>query len=196
MELIVEKQRIVRFEKDIGTVLILRVLGHIALLVAALKDQRAHLALSVGAHLEACAQRIDRLDAHTVESHALLESLGVVFAARIEHAHGLDELALRDAAAIVAHADTQIVVDIHLDAVALFHLKLVDRVVYHLFQQHIDAVFGQRSVAQTTDIHTRTGTHVLHIRQVADIVLGILHRRLQSILVFQLVFHHPSIFFL
>ena len=78
-----------------------------------------------------------------------------------------------DAAAIVAHAHTQIVHDIDLDAVARLHLELVYRVVYDFLEQYIDAVFGQIAVAQTTDIHTGTRAHVLHVREMAYIVVGI-----------------------
>ena len=38
---------------------------------------------------------------------------------------------------------------------------LVERIVEHLFQQHIDAVVGVRAVAQLADIHTGTATDVL-----------------------------------
>ena len=123
----------------------------------------AHLALSVGLHLEVRAQRIDRLHAHTVQSYALLESLGVVFSAGVEHAHGLHQLALRYAAAIVAHADTQVFVYRNLNALACVHLELVDAVVDYFLQKHVDAVLGKRAVAQPAYIHTRSGAHVLHV---------------------------------
>ena len=120
-------------------------------------------------------QRIDGLDTHTVQAHRLLESLRVVLTTSIQHTDGLDELALGDASSVVANGDTQVVVDIDFNAVACLHLELVDTVVYHLLQQYIDAVFGQRAVAQSADIHTRAGTDMFHIRQMADIVVRIFY---------------------
>ena len=72
-----------------------------------------------------------------------MKGLGVVLAARVEHAYGLYKLSLWNATAIVAHGDAQVVLHVYLYAVARIHLKLIDRVVYHLLEQHIYAVFGQ-----------------------------------------------------
>ena len=63
----------------------------------------------------------------------------------------------------------------YLYALAGVHLELVDRVVDYLLQKHIDAVLGQLTVAQATDIHTRTCTHMLHVGEVAYVVVGILN---------------------
>ena len=87
------------------------------------------------------AQGVDSLDAHAVEPHALFESLGVVFAARVEHAHGFGQLAQGDAAAIVAHGDVARRGEGDLDAFARSHLELVDAVVDGFFQEHVNAVF-------------------------------------------------------
>ena len=48
----------------------------------------------------------------------------------------------------------------------------------HLLQEHINTILRQVTIAQTTDVHTRTGTHMLHIAQVADIVICIFYRLL------------------
>ena len=117
------------------------------------------------------AQGVDGLHTDTVQTHGLLERLGVVLTTGIQHRYRLDHLALRDATAIVADGDTQVIVDGHLDTVACLHLELVDGVVDDLFQQHVDTIFGQRAVAQTTDIHTWTGTHMLHITQMTDVLV-------------------------
>ena len=120
-----------------------------------------------------CTQRIHCLHTHTVQAYTLLEGLAIILTAGVEHAHCLHQLALRDAAAIVAHADALVVGDVNLDALAGMHLKLVDRVVDDLLEQHIDTVVVLRAVAQLTDIHTGTQAHVLHITQVAYVVVGI-----------------------
>ena len=102
-----------------------------------------------------------------------MKRLRVVFAARVEHAHGLYQLSLRNAAAVVAHGYAQVVFQIHLDTLAGLHLKLVDRVVNHLFQQYVNAVFGLCSVAKSADVHTRARANVLHVRQVPDVIVGV-----------------------
>ena len=104
-----------------------------------------------------------------------MESLGIVLTSGVEHRHGLDQFALRNAAAVVAYSHLQVVVDVHLDAVSGVHLELVDGVVDHLLEQHIDAVFGQIAVAQPADVHARPGTHVLHVRQMPDVVVVVIY---------------------
>lgn len=138
----------------------------------------AHLSLAERLHLEMRAEGIDRLHTHTIQAHTLLEGLAVVLATSIEHTDSLDKLALRNASAIIAHADTKIVLDVDFESRSGAHLELVDGVVHHLFQEHIDAVFGQIAIAQTSDVHTWTGTYMLHIAQVADIVICIFYRLL------------------
>ena len=135
----------------------------------------AHLSLAERLHLEMRAEGIDRLHTHTIQAHTLLEGLAVVLATSIEHADSLDKLALRNASAIIAHADTKIVLDDDFESLAGANLELVDGVVHHLYQEHLDAVFGQIAIAQTSDVHTRTGTYMLHITQVPDVVISILY---------------------
>ena len=193
VETVVLEQRGVGFKEDVRSRLVLR--GHraVGLQHAALERHAAHLALAVAASLKTRAQGIHGFHADTVQSDRLLESLRVVLAARVEHADGLDELSLRYAAAIVAHADTQVVVDVHLDAAPGVHLELVDGVVDYLLQQHVDAVLGQLSVAQTADVHAWSGAHVLHVGEVPDVVVGIFNLLVLQCLVFFHVFsfsHH------
>ena len=164
---------VVGLEEDKSTGFIAAFRGFIGLQDAPFEGQCAHLALAIASHLEVRAQCVDGFHTDTVQADTLLESLRVVLTACIQHADGLDELSLRDAAAIVAHRHTQVVVDIDLDALAGIHLELVDGVVDDLLQQHINTVLGQRTVAQTTDIHTRARPDMLHVRQMAYVVVGI-----------------------
>ena len=142
--------------------------------VAALKLQCSYHTVAIRPHLEVGAQGVDRLHTHTVQSDALLERLRVVLASGVEHRYSLDELTLGYAAAVVAHRNTQTVVDIDFDATTGIHLELVDRVVDNLLEQHVDAVLRQVAVAQTSDVHTGTRTHMLHVGEVAYVVVGIL----------------------
>ena len=124
-------------------------------------------------------KEVDSLDTYTVHTDRLFECLRVIFAAGIELADGLNHLSLRYAAPIVAQPYGLVVNHINLDAVALVHAELVDGVVNGLFQQYVDAVIGVCSVAHLAYIHTRTGTYVIHIREVSDVILGIIHRCLR-----------------
>ena len=163
VERIAYEQCGVGFEEDIRAVLVSRVLGDVRLEVAALELERTHLSVAVRLHLEMCREGVHRLHANAVQTHTLLERLRVVLAAGVEHADSLYELTLRNATTIVAHRHTQAVVDVYFYALAGVHLELVDGVVDHLLQKHIDAVLRQLTVAQATDIHTRTSTHMLHV---------------------------------
>ena len=175
MELVVLEQGVVGLEEDIRTVLILCSLGLVAFHHTPLKGHRTHLSFTEAPHLKMGTQRIHRFHTHTVQTHTLLERLRVVLTTRIEYAHRLHEFSLRDATAIVAYGHTQVILDIDLYALAGIHLELVDGVVDHLLQQHVDTIFRQGAIAQTTDIHSWTGPYMFHIRQMTDILIGILN---------------------
>ena len=133
MELVVQEQRGVWLKEDVGAVLVLRVFGGVARELTLSEGGTPHLAVAEGGHLEVLTQGIDGFHAHAVESDGLLESLRVVFAARVKHRDGFNHLALRYASAIVAHGDAQVLLHVDFYAVARLHLKLVDAVVNDLF---------------------------------------------------------------
>ena len=133
MKLIVYKHCAVRLKVYVCTVFIIRAFSLVALKYTAFKLRRAHLPVTIRAHFEMRTQRIHRLHAHTIQSDTLLECFRIVFAACVEHAHRLDQLALRYATSIVAHRDTHILAYLYLYTLAGIHLKLIDRVVKHLF---------------------------------------------------------------
>ena len=118
-------------------------------------------------------QCIHGFDTHTIESHTLLESFRVVLSTRIEYTHSFHQFPLWDASSIVAHSNSQIIFNIYLYPIARFHFELINRVVQNLFQEYINAVLWQLSVAQSTNVHAWTSTHMLHIRQVTDVIIGI-----------------------
>ena len=82
---------------------------------------------------------------------------------------------MRNATAIIPDADTGIVGDIDLYAVTALHLELIDAIVYDFFEKDINAILRQRAITQASDVHTWTGTHMLHIAQVANVLVGILY---------------------
>ena len=175
VERIVGKQRAVRLEEDVCSLLVAAVLGYVVNEVAPFEREPPHLSLPVGAHLEARAQRVHRLHSHAVQSDTFLERLRVVLSSRVEHAHRLHELSLRYTPSVVAHAHPEVVLDVHLDAFAGVHLELVNRVVYHFLEQDVYSVFRQRAVVQSADVHSRSGAHVLHVGEVPDVVVRIFY---------------------
>ena len=175
MELIVLKLSVVGLEVDISAILVLRGFCHIADEFATFKGRLAHLSVTIAMHLEMTAQCIDGLDTDTVQSDRLLECFRVELTTGIENTYRLDEFALRDASAIVANGDTQIVFHIHLDTFASLHLKLIDRVVEHFFQQHVDTILSRGTVAESANIHTRAQTDMLQTCQGLYITLVIFY---------------------
>ena len=140
LEGIVVEERVVRFKEDISSVFFCRVFGHITQQRSFLEDDGTYFVVAVAAYLETATQRIDRLDAHAIQSDTFLESLRVIFTPGIQFADCLYQFALRDASSIVAHADVQAVFYSHFYTLSGTHLELVDAVVHHFFQQHIDTV--------------------------------------------------------
>ena len=195
VERVVDEQRVVRFEVYVRAVLVLGVFRGVARERAALERRLAHLAVPVRPYLETRAECVHRFHAHAVQSDALLERLRVVFAAGVEHAHRLDELSLRYAAAVVAHRHAQVFAHVDFYPVAGVHLELVYRVVYHFFQQYVYAVFRQIAVTEPAYIHARSGAHVFHVRQVPDVVVGIFRLRRELVFYVCYVVGHLCLFF-
>ena len=196
--IMLEKRRI-RLEENIRTILLLRILRHIAHQAPLLKDRTPHLPVTIRMSLKTRAQSIHRFKTHTIQANTLLESLRVILTTRIEHRHRLDKLTQRNTTPIVANRSPEIVLNRHLDTLASIHLKLIDTIVNDLLEQHINTILSLRAVTQTPDIHTRTSAHVLHIRQMPDITLIVVsHSRTLEIqfLHTQSHTHHHQISFL
>ena len=134
-----------------------------------LKHSCAHYPIAITSYLKAIRQGIHSLRTHTIQSDGLLESLRVVLTTRVQDAHSLDHLSLWDASTVVTHRHSLVLNHLHLDALAGIHLELIDTVVDNLLEQHIDAVLCMAAIAQTTDVHTRTQTDVLHTCQGDDV---------------------------
>ena len=159
------------FEEDVCAVLVLSGFGSIANEDALLEDGLPDLSVAIGVRLEMTAQRIHRLQTYTIQANTLLESLGVILATGVQHGHRLHQFALGNSASIVADAGTQVVLDVHLYALAGVHLELVDTVVYDLLQQNIYTILWLLAIAKSPDVHTRSGADMLHVREMPDITL-------------------------
>ena len=132
-----------------------------------------HLALPHTLHHEFCAQCVDRLGAHTIQSDRLLERAAVVLAAGVDFGHAVDHLPQRNATAVVAHTHF-VVLDRHLDGPSVPHGVLVDAVVDHLLQEHVDAVVGVLAVSQFPDVHPRAHPDVLLPIEAPNVVFRVL----------------------
>ncbi len=80
---------------------------------------------------------------------------------------------MRDATAVVAHGDSEVVVDVNLYSLAGIHAELVDGIVHRLLQEHINAVLGQTSVTETAYVHTGSHTDMLDIGQGLDVGVNV-----------------------
>ena len=151
----------VRGEADQRARLRLRVL---ALLVgdelAFPEDPLVELALAKAHDLELRGERVHRLGADAVQANGELEHVVVELSARVDLADAVDDLAQRDAAAVVADRH-RILLASDVDDLSLAHDELVDAVVDDFLQQYIDAVHGIGAVAQPSDIHARAQPDVL-----------------------------------
>ena len=122
---------------------------------------------------------IDGLGTYTIQADGLFECFGIVFTTRVEQRYCFHHLAQWYATAIVAHTDnfTRIArligIRMHTDLyhLALIHAELIDRVINSLLDKHIDTVIVVLTIAQFTDIHTRTTANMLAVIQVDDIIV-------------------------
>ena len=162
-------------EENVGAVLLVGGPGGVGHEVAALEDGLAHLSVAEAAGHEARAQGVDGLDAHAVEAHAGGEDGCVVLGPRVELRNGVDQAAQGDAPAIVAHGGAQVVVDVHLDALAKAFVKLVDAVVDDLLDEDVDTVVGMRTVAHASDVHTGPEPDVFQRRKGFDCTAVVLY---------------------
>ena len=174
--MVVLEQGIVGLKEDVGSVFFVGGAGLVADQFSTFEHGLAHLSVAGTPGHETAAQCIDRLGSHSVQTDTFLEGLGIVFTSGVQHGNGIDQTSQRNASSIVAHGHPQVVFHLDFNAFSGSHLELVDTVVDDFFQQHINSVFHLRAVAQATDVHTGTGTYVLHVAQVANVLFGISYR--------------------
>ena len=134
-----------------------------------------YFAVAVTAYLETGAQCVDGFHTDTVQSDTLLECFTVVLTTCVQHADRFNQLSLRNASSVVADTDTKIFFNGNLNFLTGLHFELVNTVVDYFFQEDIDSVFGMRTVAQPADIHTGACADMLHVAQVADVVVSVLY---------------------
>ena len=171
VEAVVLEEALVGLEEGVGAVFFLARPFLVAHEHPFLEYRLAHLPVAHTAGDEARGKGVHRLQTHTVHAHRGGEHGRVILAAGVELRHGIDQRAEGNAAPVVAYFGRQVVVDGHLDALAVTFVELVDAVVYAFLEQHVDAVFGMGTVAQTADVHAGTGSDVLGVFEVSDFTL-------------------------
>ena len=175
LELVVYEQCIVRLEEDICSVFFGTVFSDIGDELTFLERSPTYLSVAIARHFEVATQSIHSLDTYPIQSHALLERFRVVLTPCIQLANRLNKFSLRDTTTIVAHTYPQVVLNGYLNLLSSAHLELIDAVIHHFFQEYIDTVIILLSIAQTTDVHPRTHTDMLHIVKVAYVVFVIFY---------------------
>ena len=164
----------IRFKVDFGTVLF----GGVLLAFFADKLTLAefgflHAAVAETLDDELGRKRVHRLGTHTVQAHRLLEGFGVVLAAGVNLRYAVDDLAQRNAAAVVTYAGA-VVFDVNDNLLAGTHHEFVDGVVDNFLHQHVNAIVGAVAVAELADVHTRTFADMFVPFQCSNAVFGIL----------------------
>ena len=135
MEAVILKESVVRFEIYIRSILIVgRIFRTIRLLNAFFKRQFTHFSITKRLDFKPRTQSIDGLNAHTIQSNALLEGFRIIFSTGVKHAHCLDKFALRNASSIVSDTHTEVIFNLNLNAVASLHLEFIDGVIDNFLQ--------------------------------------------------------------
>ncbi len=129
--------------------------------------------VAMAADDELLRQRIHRLGADAVQTHAELEHVVVVFRAGVDLGHALDDLAQRNAPAVIADGDA-VALDGDVHLLAEPHDVFVDGVVDDLLEQDVTAVVVVGAVADAPDIHARAQADVLDAGQRLDLALVVI----------------------
>ena len=105
VELVVLEQcfTVVGLEIDVSTILVVGLTRFVVGEHTTFEVEFAHLSVAERLYFEMTAQEVHGLHAYAIQSHRLLEGLRIVLTTSVQLAYGFDELALRDASAIVAH---------------------------------------------------------------------------------------------
>ncbi len=170
LELRVLENLRVRLELDISSIRFRRLALVLFLELALLEARLDELPLAKTAHDEFLRQRIHRLRAHAVQPHAELEHVVIVFRARVNLRHALDDFAQRNAAPEIAHRHARAFeFDLHLLAVA--HDVFVDGIVDDLLHQDVATIVLVRPIADAPDVHARAQADVFEGGERLDFAL-------------------------
>ena len=147
----------------------------VAQLQTCLIAHRASLAVADTSSRELARHHIHRLDTDTIQTYGLLECARAILTTRIDFRYSAGQTIERNTSTIVAYGHTLVLVDSNLDNLTRTHNELVDRVIYHLFEQGVDTVIGLRTVTQVADPHTRTQTHLIACAEGFNVGIAVLY---------------------
>ena len=121
-----------------------------------------------------CRKRIHRLQTHSVQTNRLLVALGVIFTSGVQDAHRPYHRAERNASSEVPHCRL-LLRHRYLDLLSEAHGELVDRVVHHFLEEHVDTVSLIVSVTESSDVHSRALADMLHALHGPDVVVCVVN---------------------
>ena len=174
MEGVVDKEVLVRDEPDHRSVLLLGLLlSFVDELSFCELRIRAH-AVAVGLHIEMCRKRIHGLQTHSVQTHRLLVTLGVILTSGIQDAdspyhrtEGNSSSEVPYCRLFLRHCD--------MDLLSETHGELVYRVVHYFLEEHVYAVSLIISVTESSDVHSGALADMLHALHGPDVVVCIIN---------------------
>ena len=124
----------------------------------------------MAAHVKFFGKRVDRLRADAVQADAELEHVVVIFRARVNLRHALDDFAQGNATAEIANAHARALdLDVHLFAVA--HDVFINGVIHDLLEQDVATVVLIGPVADSPDVHARAQANVFKAGERLDFAL-------------------------
>ena len=130
-------------------------------------------------------ERIYRLDTHPIQPYRLAEYAILILRPRVHLAGHIHHAAQGDTAPVVAHRyHARLGIQRHVNPPAVAHHMLVERIVKHLLEQHVDPVVWLGTIAQFAYVHPGPATDVLPPLQGLDGIFsvnwGIGHRNIDA----------------
>ena len=175
VETVVDEELLVGLEEDVGAVFLVSGAFGVADEYPLFEGGFAHFSVAYAAGHESHRERIDGFQTHPVHTHRGSEYGSVVLTARVELRNRVDQCTEGNAASVVADFGAKVVVDVYFDAFTVAFVEFVDAVVDAFLEQHVDAVFGVRTIAQSANVHARSGAYVLRVFEVSDFAFVVNH---------------------
>ena len=170
---VIEEESRIGLEENVRAVLFFRLAAAVVDEFSAFEGGFSELSVAAGAGHKAAREGIDSFQTHPVQSDRGCVLIVVVLTAGVQLRNGGNQTTEGNAAAVVADRSREFVRDFDFDFLTETLVELVDRVVDALFEQHINTIFGMRSVAEASDIHTGAHANVGHVVEVANGVFAV-----------------------